>query len=78
MNSDFDSQVGSTEIYLKAIVAFCNSAGGELLIGVADDGSIVGIEHDGFSNEDKFQLHLRNLLLERIVPLRGGTVRKRD
>jgi predicted HTH transcriptional regulator len=53
---------------LKAVVAFCNSAGGELLIGVADDGSIVGIEHDGFSSEDKFQFHLRNLLLERIVP----------
>src|ERR1019366_124659 len=53
---------------LKAIVAFCNTKGGELLIGVADDKSIVGIEHDGFSNEDKFQLHLRNLLMDRIVP----------
>lgn len=53
---------------LKTIVAFCNTKGGELLIGVADDKSIVGIEHDGFPNEDKFQLHLRNLLLDRIVP----------
>jgi hypothetical protein len=53
---------------LKTIVAFCNTKGGELLIGVADDESIVGIEHDGFPNEDKFQLHLRNLLMDRIVP----------
>jgi predicted HTH transcriptional regulator len=53
---------------LKTIVAFCNTKGGELLIGVADDKSIVGIEHDGFPNEDKFQLHLRNLLVDRIVP----------
>jgi hypothetical protein len=53
---------------LKTIVAFCNTKGGELLIGVADDKSIVGIEHDGFANEDKFQLHLRNLLMDRIVP----------
>jgi hypothetical protein len=53
---------------LKTIVAFCNTKGGELLIGVADDQSIVGIEHDGFPNEDKFQLHLRNLLMDRIVP----------
>ncbi|MCU1335919.1 MAG: hypothetical protein JWO19_1500 [Bryobacterales bacterium] len=53
---------------LKTIVAFCNTKGGELLIGVADDKSIVGLEHDGFPDEDKFQLHLRNLLLERIVP----------
>lgn len=53
---------------LKTIVAFCNTKGGEVLIGVADDKSIVGIEHDGFSNEDKFQLHLRNLLMGRIIP----------
>ena len=53
---------------LKTIVAFCNTKGGELLIGVADDKSIVGVEHDGFPNEDKFQLHLRNLLMDRIVP----------
>ena len=53
---------------LKTIVAFCNTKGGEVLIGVTDDKSIVGIEHDGFSNEDKFQLHLRNLLMSRIIP----------
>jgi hypothetical protein len=38
------------------------------LIGVADDKSIVGIKHDGFPNDDKFQLHLRNLIMDRIVP----------
>jgi hypothetical protein len=53
---------------LKTIVAFCNTKGGELLIGVADDKSILGIGHDGFPNDDKFQLHLRNLLMDRIVP----------
>jgi len=53
---------------LKTIVAFCNTKGGELLIGVADDKTILGIEHDRFPNEDKFQLHLRNLLVDRIVP----------
>jgi predicted DNA binding CopG/RHH family protein len=53
---------------LKTIVAFCNTKGGELLIGVGDDKSVLGIEHDGFPNEDKFQLHLRNLLMDRIVP----------
>ena len=53
---------------LRTIVAFCNTAGGDLLIGVADDKSIVGVEHDGFPNEDKFLLHLRNLLVGRIEP----------
>jgi predicted HTH transcriptional regulator len=62
MDKDVENSV------LKTIVAFCNTKGGELLIGVADDKNIVGIEHDGFPNEDKFQLHLRNLLMDRIVP----------
>ena len=26
------------------------------------------LEHDGFLSEDKFQLHLRNLLMDRIAP----------
>jgi hypothetical protein len=38
------------------------------LIGIADDKSIMGIQHDGFPSEDKFLLHLRNLLVERIDP----------
>ena len=62
----FDREIGNA--VLKTIVAFCNTAGGELFIGVADDGSIVGIANDGFLSADKFQLHLRNLLLDRIVP----------
>src|SRR5262249_40672691 len=53
---------------LKTIVAFCNTNGGELLIGVADDQTIIGIDHDGFANDDKFLLHLRGLLAERVVP----------
>jgi predicted HTH transcriptional regulator len=59
---------------LKTIVAFCNTNGGELLIGVADDKSIVGIAHDGFPSDDNFQLHLRNLLLDRIIPSIAGVV----
>jgi Putative DNA-binding domain len=62
MDKDIENSV------LKTIVAFCNTKGGELLIGVTDVKSVVGIEHDGFPNDDKFQLHLRNLLMDRIVP----------
>jgi hypothetical protein len=62
----FDKEIENS--VLKTIVAFCNTSGGELLIGVADDGTILGIEHDDFSNADKFQLHLRNLLVDRISP----------
>lgn len=53
---------------LKTIAAFCNTKGGELLIGVAPDNTVVGVEHDRFPDNDKFQLHLRNLLTERLKP----------
>jgi hypothetical protein len=47
---------------LKTISAFLNSAGGNLLIGVRDDGSIEGLATDKFPNEDKFLLHLWTLI----------------
>jgi SOS response regulatory protein OraA/RecX len=51
---------------LKTIAAFLNSHGGYLLIGVNDQGKPLGIEVDGFPNEDKMHLHLVNLLRQRI------------
>lgn len=51
---------------LKTIAAFLNTEGGTLLIGVEDDGQIFGIEKDGFKNEDKYGLHLTNLIRDRI------------
>ena len=36
--------------------------GGDLLIGVADDGSIVGIERDQLESDDKFMLHLAQVV----------------
>jgi hypothetical protein len=47
---------------LKTISAFLNSDGGNLLIGIRDDGSVEGIESDRFANEDKFLLHLWTLI----------------
>lgn len=51
---------------LKTIVAFLNAEGGTLLVGVKDDGSILGIEKDQFLNEDKFLLHFASLINDRI------------
>ena len=53
---------GVTHAVLKTIAAFLNTEGGDLLIGVADDGSIVGIEHDQLENDDKFMLHLAQVV----------------
>lgn len=52
---------------LKTIVAFLNSDGGDLLIGVADDGSIIGADVESFDgSRDKMGLHLGNLISAQI------------
>ncbi|TXL74084.1 DUF262 domain-containing protein [Vineibacter terrae] len=51
---------------LKTIAAFLNTQGGTLVVGVADDGNPVGIDADKFPNEDRMNLHLTNLVKERI------------
>lgn len=53
---------------LKTIAAFLNTYGGTLVIGIADNGDPVGIEADGFQNEDKMLLHFSNLINSRIGP----------
>lgn len=53
------------EVILKSVAAFANRQGGTLLIGVNDDGEVLGLERDYASLEngdrDKFELHLQNL-----------------
>lgn len=51
-----------THAALKTIAAFANSEGGTLLLGVADDGTAVGVEADNFQNEDKYLLHLMTVI----------------
>jgi type I restriction enzyme, R subunit len=53
---------GVTHAVLKTIAAFLNTEGGDLLIGVADDGSIVGIETDQLESDDKFMRHLTQVV----------------
>lgn len=53
---------GVTHAVLKTIAAFLNTEGGDLLIGVSDDGSIVGIERDQLENDDKFMRHLSQMV----------------
>lgn len=52
--------------WLKTAAAFLNSNGGILLFGINDMGEIVGIEPDNFENEDKCQLHFKNLINQHI------------
>jgi len=54
------------EVIQKTVAAFANSDGGTLIIGVDDDGNVLGLGHDyaslGNADKDKFEMHLRNLL----------------
>jgi uncharacterized protein with ParB-like and HNH nuclease domain len=54
------------EIIIKTISAFSNAQGGKLLIGVADNGEILGLQDDYNSlkeaNKDYFEIHLNNLI----------------
>ncbi len=52
--------------WLKSLVAFLNSDGGILLLGVSDQGEVLGLEADGFENEDKCRLHFKNLINQHI------------
>ena len=52
---------------LKTICGFLNSnEGGNLVIGLDDNGSPLGLSVDGFENEDKMDLHLGNLIKSQI------------
>lgn len=51
---------------LKTIVAFLNTDGGNLLIGVDDDGEVIGADLHSFENKDRMGLHLTNLISSKI------------
>ena len=51
---------------LKTIAGFLNAQGGTLMVGVGDDGKVLGLSADAFENEDKMGLHLVNLIRERV------------
>ena len=51
---------------LKSVAGFLNAKGGTLVIGVADDGKVLGLAADAFPNEDKMGLHLVNLVRDRL------------
>ena len=51
---------------LKTLTAFLNTEGGTLLIGVTDDGDIIGIDEESFDNRDKLNLHMTNLISSQI------------
>jgi type I site-specific restriction-modification system R (restriction) subunit len=58
LKEDQRDDKGVTHAVLETIAAFLNTEGGDLLIGVGDDGSVVGIERDQLESDDMFMHHL--------------------
>ncbi|MEA3411292.1 MAG: putative DNA binding domain-containing protein [Pseudomonadota bacterium] len=52
--------------WLKTVVAFMNTEGGIVLLGVDDAGEILGMEVDGFENDDKCRLHFKNVVNQHV------------
>ena len=56
------------KVVVKTVAAFANAIGGILLLGVDDDGDILGLDHDyntlKSGNSDKYQLHIRNIFIK--------------
>ncbi len=61
--------------WLKTVAAFLNSDGGRLLVGVDNQGVPLGIGADGFENEDKYLLHVNNLLQQHLGAEHSANVR---
>jgi len=60
---EFKRDLSSPKPMMKALVAFANTAGGRLIIGVSDDRQVLGVE-DPFSQEER----LCSMIADSIAP----------
>jgi hypothetical protein len=64
-------------VVMKTIAAFTNAQGGTLLIGVADEKTITGLDNDykalNGGDRDKFELHLKTLVINAFGEAFGAT-----
>ena len=51
---------------IKTVAGFLNARGGVLLVGVDDEGHVLGLDSDKFVNDDKLQLHFWNRIRDSI------------
>ncbi len=58
--NEFDKKIEYSA--LKTISAFLNSEGGNLFLGINNEGKIIGIEQDKFPDIDKFNLYLISII----------------
>lgn len=63
--------------WLKTLVAYLNSDGGVLLPGINEEGEILGLGKDGFSNDDQTLRHIENLVVRHIGSTYCSFIRSR-
>jgi prephenate dehydratase len=68
-------------VVLKTLAGFMNCGGGCLLIGIADDGEVLGLDSDYATlqkpDRDGFELHLRNIVKSALGADLAGTIEVR-
>ncbi len=61
---EYKRDLSSPKNVLRSVVAFANTAGGEIFIGVSDDGQVFGVD-DPLAVEER----LSSLIVDNIEPL---------
>jgi ATP-dependent DNA helicase RecG len=64
---EFKRDLSSPRSVLRTLVAFANSAGGHLILGVADDRKIIGVENP-LDEEERLSNLIADSISPRLVP----------
>jgi len=64
---EFKRDLSSPKSVLKSLVGFANTAGGRLIVGVADDGKVLGVEHP-LDEEERVCRLISDSIAPRLVP----------
>src|SRR5690554_6662676 len=64
---EFKRDLSSPGPLLKTLVAFANTAGGQLIIGITDDGAVVGVD-DPLAEEERLASLIADSIAPRLLP----------
>ncbi len=62
---EFKREIPSTDKLIKTVIAFANSQGGDLIIGMADDNQIIGVDEDKII---KYEEMISNIIYDSCSP----------
>ncbi len=65
---EFKRDLSSSQPILRTLVAFANSAGGQLIVGVSDERSVVGVE-DPLAEEERLTSLIADSISPQLVPV---------